>query len=153
MKKKAIMIIIPTLIFAFGVRLTMLGSQSREMKPQLGVTENQLRKCPEKPNCINSFYQDDKDHYIAPLKTALTINEIKNIIKSKRPNFKIEKSNDQYLYYTYESSLMGFVDDIELLLIEDLLYFRSASRVGYSDMGANKERIEKLKLNLKDRNE
>ena len=44
---------------------------------------------------------------------------------------------------------MGFVDDIELYKSEDLLHFRSASRVGYSDLGANKKRILKLKDILK----
>jgi len=148
MKKKAFMIIIPTLIFAFGVRLTMLGSQSREMNPKLGITNGKLVKCPNKPNCVNSFYQEDKDHFIAPLDTKLTIDEIQNIIKTINPEFKLIKQSDQYLYYTYESSIMGFVDDIEMTKIENQLFFRSSSRVGHSDMGANRKRIEKLKLKL-----
>ena len=45
---------------------------------------------------------------------------------------------------------MGFVDDVEFLKAEDegLIHVRSASRVGRSDMNANRTRIEEIRSQL-----
>ena len=52
----------------------------------------------------------------------------------------------EYWHYACKSGLIGFVDDIEVIYHQDSneLGFRSASRVGYSDLGANRKRIQKL---------
>jgi uncharacterized protein (DUF1499 family) len=53
-----------------------------------------------------------------------------------------------YLYAEYKSALMGYVDDVELLLDDKtrLVHVRSASRLGRSDFGVNRKRIEELRL-------
>jgi uncharacterized protein (DUF1499 family) len=45
---------------------------------------------------------------------------------------------------------MGFVDDLELELraSEQLIAVRSASRLGWSDMGVNRRRVEELRRRL-----
>jgi uncharacterized protein (DUF1499 family) len=59
-----------------------------------------------------------------------------------------------YLHFEFESAWLKFVDDVEFYFDDKakLLHFRSASRVGYSDLGANRKRIntilEKLKKSL-----
>jgi len=55
------------------------------------------------------------------------------------------------LHATYKTPLVGYTDDLELLLDEDsgVLHIRSASRIGRSDLGANRKRIEALRLLLK----
>jgi uncharacterized protein (DUF1499 family) len=52
-----------------------------------------------------------------------------------------------YLYAEYRSALMGYVDDVELLFDEKarLVHVRSASRLGRSDFGVNRKRIEELR--------
>lgn len=135
------MTIIAVILLGFGIRISMLGTQSQTMTPELGVINNSLKECPKKPNCITSFYSNDKEHYYPAIKTELSLSEIKEKIANSELKWKLIKENQNYLYYTYESELIGFVDDIELLLIENKLHFRSASRVGYSDLGANKKRI------------
>ena len=48
------------------------------------------------------------------------------------------------------SRLMRFRDDVEFLLDREARVFhvRSASRVGYSDLGANAARVERLRALL-----
>ena len=74
-------------------------------------------------------------------------NPIKNLEQIiKEQGMKIVEVNDNYLRALHKSSIFGFVDDVEFLYLEKvkLLHFRSASRVGHSDLGANRKRIEKV---------
>lgn len=59
-------------------------------------------------------------------------------------NAYIIKAENNYLAATFTSSLFKFVDDFELRLDNDgnKLHIRSASRLGYSDFGVNKRRVE-----------
>jgi uncharacterized protein (DUF1499 family) len=58
------------------------------------------------------------------------------------------REEGNYLYAEYKSALMGYVDDVELLLDEKarLVHVRSASRLGRSDFGVNRKRIEELRV-------
>ena len=60
---------------------------------------------------------------------------------------------DRYLHARCETPLMRFVDDLELLLDADgkTVGVRSASRVGYSDLGTNRKRVEHLRADLRRR--
>jgi len=57
------------------------------------------------------------------------------------------REEGNYIYAEYKSALMGYVDDVELLLDESarLVHVRSASRLGRSDFGVNRKRIEELR--------
>jgi uncharacterized protein (DUF1499 family) len=48
---------------------------------------------------------------------------------------------------------MRFVDDVEFLFDDTnkKIHVRSASRVGYSDMGVNRKRVEELRKLLNER--
>lgn len=138
---------ISIIVFGFIIRLDLMGNQSQEMDVKLGVVENKLTKCPDKPNCVVSFYSEDSEHYIAPMDTDLSISEIKKILMDKL-GLTLKSEQENYLYFTYTSDFFEFVDDIEMLKINNKLYFRSASRVGYSDLGANKKRVIKIKEEL-----
>ena len=148
-KNRIIMLIITLLLVGFSARFVMLGEQSQKMKPNIGIENGQLKKCPSKPNCITSFYEEDKDHYYRALTTNLSIDEIKSKITQSELKWKLVKEENDYLYYTFESSLIKFVDDIEILIDGNKIHFRSASRVGYSDLGANKKRIIQFEKLLK----
>ena len=58
---------------------------------------------------------------------------------------KLEKEGGEYLRFSFKSDVFGFVDDLELLKADQLWHIRSSSRVGYSDMNTNRERVEKLR--------
>ena len=68
---------------------------------------------------------------------------------NEMPRTKIVAQTGDYLYVEFTSLIFRFVDDVEFLVdhAENVIHFRSASRVGYSDLGANKKRM----LNIKER--
>lgn len=66
---------------------------------------------------------------------------------------RIVEESEFYLRAEARSKLVGFVDDLELALDPDarLLGVRSASRVGWSDRGVNRRRVERLRRQLVER--
>ena len=62
----------------------------------------------------------------------------------KRTQLKSE--SDNYLHYTFKTWPIPFIDDVEFLFDEEakLIHYRSASRVGHSDLGANSKRMAKV---------
>jgi len=81
------------------------------------------------------------------LKTTLldTFSLLKNTIQEMGGTIQIE--SDNYLAATFTSAIFKFVDDLEIRIdsTQKVIHIRSASRVGYSDMGVNKKRTELLK--------
>jgi uncharacterized protein (DUF1499 family) len=124
-------------------------------KPDLGVNNGELMPCPKTPNCVNSQAADE-GHYIKPLHFSGTRQEAKErllqILKSEKRT-KILAAHEHYIRVEFTSSFFRFVDDVEFYFPkeqagEKLLHIRSASRVGYSDLGANRKRIEKIRSNF-----
>ncbi|OOZ10581.1 hypothetical protein BOW25_13065 [Solemya velum gill symbiont] len=64
----------------------------------------------------------------------------------------LQEQTEDYLSSTFESSLFGFTDDLEVRIDrqQEMMHFRSSSRVGRNDLGVNRQRVEKLKLLLSD---
>ena len=121
--------------------------------PNLGVNNGKLASCPNSPNCVSS--QDtDPEHIISPLtftsnpQSAFT--NLKQIIQSL-PRTKIITEKEDYLYVEFKSALMGFIDDVEFYLDPqaNVIQVRSASRLGQSDLGVNRQRIEKIRAQFK----
>lgn len=63
------------------------------------------------------------------------------------PRTTVIESDGQYVHAESTSSLMGYVDDLELLLdpSSGRVDVRSASRLGYGDMGVNAARVQSLR--------
>ncbi|MBT9312684.1 DUF1499 domain-containing protein [Leptothoe kymatousa] len=115
----------------------------------LGVTDGQLLACPGTPNCVSTQADSgDKEHYIAPLTTdkspADAIAHLKTIIEGMERSTIIE-STDTYLYAEFSSKLMGFVDDIEFYATAGTVQMRAAARLGKSDLGVNRKRMEAIR--------
>jgi uncharacterized protein (DUF1499 family) len=115
----------------------------------LGVDNGKLTPCPPTPNCVCSQSQDVQ-HQIAPLTyrsaPEQAIGDLKAIIQAEtRTTLVTETAN--YLYAEFASKLMGFVDDVEFYLDTDtqLIHVRSASRLGQSDLGVNRKRVESIR--------
>ena len=118
----------------------------------LGVQSGQLAPCPSTPNCVSSQSQNAQNK-IEPLtynsSSAEAIANLKTVIKSL-PKTKIITETENYLYAEFTSALMGFVDDVEFYLDEGAktIHVRSASRLGQSDLGVNRKRIETIRTKL-----
>lgn len=124
----------------------------------LGVQNGQLGACPTTPNCVSSFSQDVA-HQIEPLRFDVApetaFHQLKATIQSL-PRTQIITETEDYLYAEFTSPLMGFVDDVEFYLDQaaNVIQVRSASRLGESDLGVNRQRIEAIRsvLNTQPKN-
>jgi uncharacterized protein (DUF1499 family) len=119
----------------------------------LGVTDaGTLMACPDKPNCRCSDVGGE-DHGIAALEIEGDIPAAWEALKGyvdKQPRFTVISSGDDYLHIEARTRLMRFTDDVEFHLRpqQRQIAMRSASRVGYSDLGANKKRLEAVRSAL-----
>jgi uncharacterized protein (DUF1499 family) len=119
----------------------------------LGVKAGQLTPCPDSPNCVVSQGGGDAEHSIAPLAysgdPAQAMAKLVALVKAM-PRTTIVESTDTYLYAEFASKLMGFVDDVEFYLdpAESVIQVRSASRLGKSDLGVNRKRVEEIRAAL-----
>ena len=115
----------------------------------LGVESGTLTPCPSTPNCVNSQAQDAQ-HQIDPLTYTSTpakaIADLKTVIETMERT-KIITETENYLYAEFTTKLMGFVDDVEFFLDEgaNVIQVRSASRLGQSDLGVNRKRVETIR--------
>lgn len=127
--------------------VALLTACAGNSAPTLGVNEGLFLQCPASPNCVNSQMKGDS-HYIAPIDMPGSIAE-KRIVLTKiiasLPRTKLIKSTENYLLVEFKSNIIGFVDDVEFLIEADQIQVRSASRVGYSDLDANRKRIETIR--------
>lgn len=125
--------------------LTLLGCAG-ERPATLGIEEGRLGTCPDSPNCVSSFESRDS-HQIAPLEASLAQVRTQVLLM---PGAQIIREQDQYLYAEFTSRVLGFVDDVEFLEQAGRTHVRSASRLGHSDLGVNRKRIEALRQALVD---
>lgn len=120
----------------------------------IGLQNGALAHCPQKPNCVLSQHSD-AEHAITPLAVAGSVDEAKAAVKAALLAYDAEavdivSDDGAYLYATFTTPLMKYVDDTEFLFTGDgIVHVRSASRVGHSDLGANAERIERLRASLR----
>jgi uncharacterized protein (DUF1499 family) len=120
--------------------------------PDLGVTGGRLKPAPKSPNAVSS-QAEDVQHKIAPLSyQTLQVQAIETLAKiiEATPRTHIITRSTDYLYAEYESALLGFVDDVEFYFEPrtKLVQVRSASRLGYSDFGVNRARVEDIRRRL-----
>lgn len=123
----------------------------------LGLQNGQLAPCPDSPNCVSSLAEDSR-HAIGSIRFSgseeAAMSELRQVLLAM-PRTEIVLDSGEYIHATTTSRLFGFVDDLEFLLSADdrRIYLRSASRVGYSDLGVNRSRIERIREALKHLNE
>jgi uncharacterized protein (DUF1499 family) len=142
---------IATMFAVFLVAL-MTISCSGTRPTNLGIHNSVLANCPSTPNCVSSD-SEDKKHTIAGYRLKASSKEAWEATKAlvlKIPRATIIKETEDYLHAECRSAVFGFVDDLELHLREgeNLIAVRSAARLGYSDFGVNRQRIEDLRASL-----
>jgi uncharacterized protein (DUF1499 family) len=129
----------------------MLLLMACSTKPVLGVVDNQLKPCPNSPNCVNSFSTIDKKSYVEPIfykNNNINILDRIIVIIEAMPGAKLLTKTNNYLHFEFRTFL-GFIDDVEFYSTADnYIHFRSASRLGYYDFNKNYNRYLKIKKNL-----
>ncbi len=139
----AVVILLPIVMFA------VLSLTSRRPST-LGPVAGKLRSCPDSPNCVCSC-ETSGSHAIAPLVWKGDAREglarLKSVIETI-PNTRCEPSDhSDYLHAEFTSTWFRFVDDVEFLVdsAAGVIHVRSASRVGHSDLGVNRHRVERIR--------
>ncbi len=139
-----------TIIVVIVLLFYVLGLRSRTGNAA-GLVEGQLAACPNTPNCVSSEAGTDDTHsidalgYVAPRTSEQAWKHLQLLIKNG--GGIIQKVGPQYLAASYRSAVFGFVDDLEARLDDShyRIQLRSASRVGRSDFGANRARVEAIR--------
>ncbi len=134
-------------IFLVGM-MSLLGACSSS--PQnVGLVDGHLHPCPPRPNCVCSEGDRTATSWIAPFAVQgspeRAWQRLKEVVRDA--GGAIADEGDGYLRATFTSRVFRFVDDVEFLLDEKegVIQVRSASRLGYSDLGVNRKRVERLR--------
>jgi len=142
------------LLAVVGLIFVILQGMNAMSKPAapLGVVDERLADCPNKPNCVLSQAAEGQ-HAIAPFSFEGDPSDTWRALRrgiSNYPRTTIITDSDDYLHCHCRSAIMRYVDDVEFLMdaANQVIHFRSASRLGYSDMGANRKRMEEIRLLL-----
>lgn len=112
------------------------------------TVKEQLKPCPDKPNCV-STQATQADKVREPIAYSGTLADAKEKMKNTIAGMsrtKLISEEDNYLHYTFKTFPIPFIDDVEFLFDDQakVIHYRSASRVGHSDLGVNSKRMKKV---------
>ncbi|MGR0277819.1 DUF1499 domain-containing protein [Marinomonas dokdonensis] len=144
---------------AFFIALLVVGffvyvHYYNEQPNDLGVTDGLLKACPTSPNCVSSQAERSDDvHYVESIIYRDNRKDVQLSLESfllNQGNARIVSSTLGYVHLEIKSKYIGYIDDVEFYLPEadSVIHVRSASRVGYSDVGVNRERVEQVRAFL-----
>ena len=108
--------------------------------------------CPDSPNCVSS-QATDPVHFIEPFSfsddPSMAMLRLKQALLNEK-RVTIVNEQEDYLHAEVRSLIFRFVDNVEFRLYPEqkLIQLRSASRVGYSDFGVNRRRINRIRQNF-----
>jgi len=151
MMMKAILFLCVVICLGILCSSIFFAIQSQRTPDVLGLKNEQLLPCPDSPNCVCSekHTQNDVEHFIQAIKgDKITWDKLKPIIQTQ--GGKIVQEDADYIHATFRSAVFQYVDDVELRLDEagSTIHIRSASRMGRSDFGVNRARVETIKKAL-----
>ncbi|QRV24586.1 DUF1499 domain-containing protein [Marinomonas foliarum] len=143
-------------LFYLLVFLLLQGCSS--IMPNIGVTNGKLADCPSSPNCVSSQAQTNDKHFIEPIVvkgSSLDAHEKVLAVLESSKRTKVVVNEAEYIHAEFTSMVFRFVDDVEFLFSQERdgvvnIDIRSASRVGHSDFGVNRKRMEAIRSKLKE---
>ena len=108
-----------------------------------------LAPCPSSPNCVSSDAAD-AGHRITPIALDVAPEVAADRLRralATLPRVRIVADDGRHIRAEATSLLFRFVDDVDLVIDADarVIRMRSASRTGYSDLGANRRRLEAIR--------
>lgn len=131
--------------------MTLLAALSWHPSLPLG-SDDTLPPCPDTPNCVSTEairesqrvstvpFTGDPTHAMARAKAAL--------LAEPRATITVEGASS--LHAECRSLVFRFVDDVDIVVdpVAQVYRFRSASRIGRSDLGVNRKRIARISARL-----
>ena len=146
LKKLLTKFFIVSIVMLLGLAMLSFNSGT---PPTLGVAEGKLAPCLTSPNCV-STQTESEAHQLPPVSWSGgredAVARIKEVVGRDFPRARLIDEGPGYLRFEFRSLIFRFVDDVEFYIEEAAaeIHFRSASRVGHSDLGANKSRMQKI---------
>ena len=115
----------------------------------IGEKSKQLTPCPGTPNCVSSTSLQSSEQ-IEPMRYTGEQTDAHATLLSaiaETPNSTIRTQTPDYVHVEFKTLLLGFIDDAEFLFNPDekIIHLRSASRIGRSDFGVNRKRLQTLR--------
>lgn len=136
---------------AAGLVLPALWVVNRRIPPpqDLGLQAGRLRDCPDRPNCAGSECSESSLR-VEPLRATGSLDQTRERLRrvvGGLSGARLIRDEDAYLHFEFTTRICRFVDDVEFRIDPDagVIHCRSASRVGYSDLGANRRRLEEIR--------
>ncbi|CAH1000940.1 hypothetical protein LEM8419_01961 [Neolewinella maritima] len=107
-----------------------------------------LQPCPDSPNCVSTQTDQPKKKrdpipFTGSAEDAMA--RIKTVVSAMSRTTLVEE-DEHYLHYTFKTWPIPYIDDVEFVIdpAEQVIHYRSASRVGHSDLGVNGRRMAKV---------
>ena len=143
--------IAPTVVLALLAAAVVAGVVGSRREP-LGVKDGRLLPCPDSPNCVSSF--ENGEHGMKPVSYTGTPQRAMDAVMQVMdglPRTTLLEKRANYVRFAVRSARVGFIDDVEFLVTDGQIQFRSASRLGRSDLGVNRERMTLVSQRLRQR--
>lgn len=140
-----LILVVAAVLMAAG----QLGWLAGQRPTNLGVRDGRLKPPPPTPNAVSSQAGDDA-HHIEPLRfagdPARAFARLRDLIAGW-PGARIVAESPGYLHAEVSTPWLRFVDDLEVYLdgSANVIHVRSASRLGHSDFGTNRRRVEAIR--------
>jgi len=130
------------------IAFAMLSATARR-PASLGMVDGRLADCPPSPNCVctQATGESRRAQPIPFTGSPAEAAQRLRAVLSRQPRTAIITDRDGYIHAEATSLLFRYVDDVEFFIDADkrVIHFRSASRVGHSDLGVNRARMETIR--------
>jgi uncharacterized protein (DUF1499 family) len=128
--------------------ILVIVNANAEPATSLGIQDGRFSACPKSPNCVSTMSADE-EHLMQPISFKGSVDAAMERVKAlvAANGWKIVSEERDYLHSVATTTLLRFIDDVEFYFDTEaqLLHFRSASRLGYSDLGENRRRMQKFR--------
>jgi len=134
----------------------LLSFLTAKRPASVGIVGGRLQACdPQRSNCVCSQHPPEgrnlDPHDIQPFAYDGDAGDAMTrviAVLMQQPRCHIVVQRPDYLHAEFTTPALGFIDDMEFLLSapEQVIHVRSASRLGLTDFGVNRARVEELRL-------
>lgn len=145
---RILFIVLIVLVVLIGGVSLMMFFNNKKVPENIGVKDGKLAEMPSSPNAVSS-QTDVEEKRVEPLPFKGNLQASKSAVLNVLKQYgdtEIVTNSGNYIHAVHTTKAMKFRDDLEFYFAENesLIHFRSASRVGYSDRGLNRERYQKI---------
>jgi uncharacterized protein (DUF1499 family) len=140
--------VLPLTIASLAGIIGFFGYRSYKAQTEHPQFHGEILPCEGKPNCIST--SGPKTHLGESWQLKGDFQAIKRVILEKNPEVVID--TEFFIHVVFKSKLFKYPDDFALKCVGKDIFYRSSSRVGHSDLGVNKKRIELFQEELRQLN-